>query len=159
MAGADNRGPSRGQFVDSPVAGLSYKTPTRSGVTDADGRFEYRAGENVEFSLGNTVLGEADGKARITPFDLVSLDTVPVGMREIGRALWRDPNRALIRVVNITIFLQTLDRDGDPANGIEITPAVAALFDNVSVDLTGDFWLFYQQPAFRGALLQANNAL
>lgn len=74
-----------GQFVDSPVAGLSYKTPTRSGVTDADGRFEYRAGENVEFSLGNTVLGEADGKARITPFDLVSLDTAPVGMREIGR--------------------------------------------------------------------------
>ena len=62
-------------------------------------------------------------------------------------------------MVNITVFLQTLDRDGDPANGIEITPAVAALFDNVSVDLTGDFWLFYQQPAFRGALLQANNAL
>ena len=29
-----------GQFLDAPVEGLGYSTPTQSGVTDAAGRFQ-----------------------------------------------------------------------------------------------------------------------
>jgi hypothetical protein len=40
--------PRRGHFIDSPVAGLSYSTPTQTGVTDESGKFDYFPGERVE---------------------------------------------------------------------------------------------------------------
>ena len=41
-----------GVFVDSPVAGLSWETATRNGVTGRDGGFEYLPGETITFSIG-----------------------------------------------------------------------------------------------------------
>jgi len=60
-----------GVFSDSPVAGLSYTTPTVSGVTDADGLFTYRDGETVVFSIGNLALPEVVGAGFVTPLDMV----------------------------------------------------------------------------------------
>ena len=37
----------RGHFIDSPVAGISYVTPTSSGKTDESGGFDYFPGEGV----------------------------------------------------------------------------------------------------------------
>ncbi|MCH6551686.1 MAG: peptide-methionine (S)-S-oxide reductase [Planctomycetes bacterium] len=44
-------------FLDSPVGGIEYETPTHSGITDADGHYDYEPGETVTFSLGDIVLG------------------------------------------------------------------------------------------------------
>jgi len=47
--GTDAAGPVlTGNFVDSPVAGVSYITPTESGVTNLDGEFSYREGEALQ---------------------------------------------------------------------------------------------------------------
>jgi len=40
-------------------------------VTSADGSFEYTVGEPVTFSVGGVTLGRNDGKAVVTPLDLV----------------------------------------------------------------------------------------
>ena len=50
-----------GRFIDSPVKGLMYQTPTRSGLTNALGEFAYLEGESVTFYLGGTQLGIALG--------------------------------------------------------------------------------------------------
>lgn len=46
-----------GVFIDAPVKGLSYSTPTRSGVTNDRGEFNYIAGEAVTFSIDGLVIG------------------------------------------------------------------------------------------------------
>jgi len=45
-----------GVFVDAPTKGLAYKAlPSGlSGVTDVDGKFKYRDGDKVSFSIATT---------------------------------------------------------------------------------------------------------
>ncbi len=69
--------PLTGIFTDAPVAGLTYKTSSgAAGTTDAQGRFNYAAGDSVTFSIGGLILGTASpgitpaGNAVVTPVDL-----------------------------------------------------------------------------------------
>ena len=100
-----------GVFVDSPVAGLSYSTPSRSGVTNAAGEFQYEAGETVSFRLGNIELGSAPAAEMVTPIDLIGANSF-----DEARQLDRDD-----RLVNMLLLLQSLDRDGNPDNGLDLT--------------------------------------
>ncbi len=111
-----------GVFVDSPVAGLTYVTPTVSGVTDADGVFNYRQGEAVVFSIGQLSLPVVVASEMVTPLDMVESEDVT------------DPS-----VVNIARLLQSLDDDSDPSNGIVIPEAVSENFTESEVyDVTDD---------------------
>ncbi|HPC85725.1 MAG TPA: hypothetical protein P5238_02110 [Smithellaceae bacterium] len=100
----------KGVFMDGPVGGINYATPSQKGVTKADGVFEYRAGETVAFSVGELALGSAAGKPVVTVLDLVP-DAKDASDQ---------------RVVNICVLLQTLDQDGNPANGILISEQAAS---------------------------------
>ena len=64
-----------GYFIDSPVEGLQYTSPTWSGLTDSQGSFNYQDGEEITFSIGGIVLGRTSAKGRITPVDLDSATT------------------------------------------------------------------------------------
>jgi len=106
--GGSTPSPSRdevntGQFVDSPVGGLEY-TAQPSGIADVttdDGTFRYVDGDTIKFRVGAFYLGEASAGSLITPVTLTS----------------NTPERT----ENIARFLQTLDDDGIPGNGITIT--------------------------------------
>jgi hypothetical protein len=97
-----------GVFLDSLVSGINYSTATQSGRTNSSGEFSYIGGERATFSIGDIVLGSSEAASVITPIDLVD-----------GANDATDP-----QVVNIVRLLMTLDNDGIPDNGIEITPAV-----------------------------------
>lgn len=119
-------------IAGTPVAGVTYKSPTTQGVTGLDGSFQYAEGERVQFSIGATPLGEVVGKPQLTPFDLAGSPVLT------GRDLtWHFTARsaALSRVINLSVLLQSLDRDGEPTNGIEITSGVAALLGGVRLEL------------------------
>jgi len=110
--------PSIGVFNDSLVAGLHYETPTYTGTTNSAGEYEYLPGESVTFSVGGIVLGSSVAGPVITPLSLVpgaSDATHPV-------------------VTNIVRLLLTLDDDGDPDNGINISADAIAAAANQSVD-------------------------
>jgi hypothetical protein len=92
----------RGQFLDSAVSGLWYETETLSGFTDVEGFFEFLPGETVRFFLGETLLGESDGKVEVTPLDLLTATDHPDKLQNILRVL------------------QTIDFDSDAENGIHI---------------------------------------
>ncbi len=109
-----------GVFVDSAVEGLTYATTSQTGLTDALGTFRYQEGEMVLFSVGDVVLGEAPGKGQLTPLDLV-----PAAADET------DPT-----VSNICRFLQSLDLDGNPANGIHLSPEISNEVSGRNIDFS-----------------------
>ncbi|TQV74179.1 hypothetical protein FKG94_16360 [Exilibacterium tricleocarpae] len=121
---SSNNGLQSGVFTDSPVAGIYYETPTQSGLTDSAGRFTYRRGERVSFSLGGTLLGSAPAAAEVTPLDLVGVDSLDAA----GTGDTKN------RLINILLLLQSLDRDHNPDNGIDLTGLNEAL-DGDSLDL------------------------
>lgn len=55
-----------------PIRGLRFETPTRSGITNDRGEFQYGAGECVTFSIGGLVLGSIDGAPRVNLAQLVN---------------------------------------------------------------------------------------
>ena len=110
--------PRTGIFLDSPIINIGYRTETLEGVTNSLGEYNYVNGETVTFFIGALELPCAPASATITPLDLVSTkDTL---------------NPA---VVNIVRLLQTLDRDGNPDNGIEITGTAKASATQVDFTL------------------------
>lgn len=101
-----NANTATGQFKDSNVAGLAYKSGSQSGTTNAKGEFTYEVGKPVTFSIGGLEFGSATGQAIVTPADLVDEN---------------DKNNS--KATNIARVLQMLDEDGDPDNGISIVEA------------------------------------
>ena len=106
-----------GVFVDSPVEGLSYRSSSRSGVTNSSGEFTYIEGEVVTFYIGDIVLGAALGEAEVTPLELAGTDDV-------------NDNA----VVNMLRFLQTIDEDGILDNGIKILASTEVLATGATID-------------------------
>ena len=88
---------------------MKYKTATQSGTTSALGKFNYVAGETVTFSVGSVTLPPTLAAATITPMNLAN--TTDMGNNT---------------VLNLLVFLQSLDDDGNPGNGITIPDAANA---------------------------------
>ena len=143
-----------GYLSDSAVAGVAYETPTHQGVTGPDGDFHYKQGETIRFLVGDTLLGEVNGQARVSPFDLAHSEVV-TGTATILSTLdtERDPFHA---VINIAVLLQSLDYDANPDNGIEITAEVAALFQGINLDVSQSWTTFVSQFGLRHALGEGN---
>jgi hypothetical protein len=125
--------------------------PKREG--NDPGRFRFLAGQTMAFSLGATDLGEAAARARITPFDIAGVEEEAVGGCDVSEPLPEDDFRI---VHNLAVLLQTMDIDGDPANNIDITAEIAALFDDVSPLLVDQAWEQFQTD-FQVVLDEANN--
>lgn len=111
---------STGVFEDSTVAGLHYETPTYSGTTNSLGEYDYLPGETVTFSIGGIVLGSSKAGPLVTPLTLVP-----------GAADATDPV-----VTNIVRLLLTMDDDGDPSNGINISSATAKAAEGQTIDFS-----------------------
>ena len=110
----------KGFFIDSAVGGLGYVCGAFSGVTGADGSFDYEAGSTCTFAIGGIKLGTALASALITPVGLVS-----------GAIDETNP-----AVVNITRLLLSLDTDNNPSNGIAIASSVATVLAKASLDFS-----------------------
>ena len=117
--------PQTGQFIDSPVQGLGYVTSSGlSGTTDAQGRFQFHAGDTITFRIAGVDIGSATAGSAVTPASLVGGDEDSA------------------RFSNLLVMLQSLDSDGDPDNGITL-PAdapvaqIAAIVARLSDDPLG----------------------
>lgn len=97
-----------GVFSDSPVEGLTYVIGSRTSQTNASGQFSYEEGQTVTFKVGDIVLGSATASAFVSPISLIS-----------GATDETHPT-----VTNLAKFLQTIDDDNNPSNGIKLTSAI-----------------------------------
>jgi len=111
--GESNNTTITGIYLDAKVQGLNYSTATQNGKTNVNGEFQYEPGESVVFSLYGQELSTVPGYSTITPFDNTS-DTLHADY-----------------VINLLRFLQTLDIDGVPGNGITL-PDTASSVMNVN---------------------------
>ncbi len=94
-----------GVLLDSVVAGVSFETSSGlTGLTNASGEFSYQTGDTVSFRLGDVELGSVAASPVLTPVELV------------GAVSTADR-----RVINLSRFLQSLDDDADPTNGLSVT--------------------------------------
>ncbi|MCM8569332.1 hypothetical protein NE848_08070 [Gramella jeungdoensis] len=109
---------SVGVFIDSPVEGLYYETPSRSGFTNSAGEFEYLKGEKVSFYVGDIKLGSAMAKSVMTPITIASVKGASIYTKEVKY---------------MAAFLQTLDLDGNPKNGIKLIPDVVNAIDQQNI--------------------------
>lgn len=108
-----------GHFIDANVNGLTYQTPTQSGVTGQEGQFWFLPDERVAFSVGSLPLGDALGDRRVSPVDLFP-----------GSDMDND------EVLNVARLLQSLDGDGNPAQGaINITEPVVGCLESALAGL------------------------
>jgi len=89
-----------GVFADAPVEGLSYKTATQSGFTDAQGQFKYKAGETVTFKLGTLILGKGKAGAFVTPYTISDNNTTATNIAMILQNF--DANRSNTKVLNLS---------------------------------------------------------
>lgn len=117
-----------GTFIDSAVAGINYACGDLSGVTDAEGKFDYKSGDSCTFKIGDVSLGSIDNMTEeapiVTPFDVAE-----------------DKDKA----IKIASLLQTIDADGNPDNGIDITA-----FD--ATDLTGEIFSATEEDFYAAVL-------
>jgi len=111
-----------GTFIDSTVSGLGYSAQTFSGITDENGQFTYKDGEDVSFFIGNISLGTTPGASIVTPVELVA-----------GAQNSSDPT-----VSNIIRLLQTLDNDSDHTNGISISTETTLAANGITINLSVD---------------------
>ncbi|WP_373059610.1 hypothetical protein [Zunongwangia sp. H14] len=110
-----------GIFRDSDVEGLYYETETKSGYTTASGEYDYLEGETVSFYAGDIKLGSAQAGPVMTPMNIASTPNASIESEEVK---------------NIAAFLQTLDFDGDPSNGIKLEPQVLEALRISEIDFT-----------------------
>jgi len=106
-----------GVFLDSAVQGLNYRTTSQTGTTNAEGEFIFQQDELVIFSIGDIDFPQVDAQVIMTPFEIFNVTSIEN-----------------ISVINLARLLQSLDIDGDPANGIVIGQMAHSSAMNMSVD-------------------------
>jgi hypothetical protein len=124
------------------VNGLTYETPTQFRVTGDGGQFWYIPGERVELAVGSVGLGDALGDRRVSPVDLFE-----------GSDMDDD------RVINVAWLLQSLDGDGNPAQGaINITEPVIACLESAVASNPGMLPVDFADTGAVGGLIDATVA-
>jgi hypothetical protein len=150
--------PLQGRLRGGPFSGVSWESlgtsARRTGVLDESSTFDYLPDHDVRFFIGETVFGEVAGAEEIDWFDIVGLEPV-IGMTDVSAMLGERDSR-LHTMINIAVFLYTLDHDGDASNGVEISDDTAYWFDFLSVQFERDWVRFRHDPALRVALSQLN---
>lgn len=110
---------STGVFLDGPVTNIGYKTDTKQGETNPLGEYEYLTGESVTFFIGDLEFPTVKASGVVTPLELA-------GTTDTSNPV----------VVNMIRLLQTLDKNADHSDGIEITEAAIAAATQVDFTLT-----------------------
>lgn len=125
-----------GMFADSAVQGLQYQANTWSGTTSPGGAYKFIVQDPVTFRIGDVVLGTVSPIPFVTPLSLVP-----------GATSVNDQT-----VTNIARFLQSLDSDDNPANGITLPADLAARATGRTIDFAVDTMSFENNPDLQAIL-------
>lgn len=113
-----------GILTDGPVGGATYIINGVEKSTNEQGEFEYKDGDQITFKIGQVTLGTVLGNGRITPSNLTN-----------------DPTAQ----TNILIFLQSLDRNGDHSDGIQLDSTVIQKLTSSEIDFSENTNTFIEQ--------------
>ncbi len=109
------------------LSGLPYETPSRSGLTGANGEFLYLPGETITFRIGDLVFAEQIvAKQYMTTLDFESDLTAAIDVGEVDKQLSLHENLEATaateyRVSNKLSMLLSLDDNREREDGIQIS--------------------------------------
>ena len=109
-----------GQFLDAEVSGLAYRTESGLGTTDSEGRFLYKPGETITFTIANWALPSVPAASFITPFSIFNSNA-----------------EVTVSGVNLARLLQSLDDDSNLDNGIQLPEMDTAALTSQLGELSG----------------------
>jgi VCBS repeat-containing protein len=116
---------SSATVYDGIVSGLYYETTDGiSGYTDEEGHFLYKDGD-VTFKVGEVTVGT---------IEVEDIRDGKVFLQDIAGTERTDLENDYVE--NMAIFLQSLDADGNPDNGIELSEEAYAIFSDETIDLS-----------------------
>ena len=95
-----------------------------SGLTNQEGLFNYQDGDDITFKVGGVVLGTA------TAEDVISGRTFLQDIADVERSNLSDDY-----LENMAIFLQSLDANYNPGDGITITQQMRTNLADIELDL------------------------
>jgi hypothetical protein len=112
-------------LIDGVVRGIEYVTSSgMSGLTNQEGLFNYQDGDDITFKVGGVVLGTA------TAEDVISGRTFLQDIADVERSNLSDGY-----LENMAIFLQSLDANYNPGDGITITEQMRINLADIELDL------------------------
>ena len=123
-----------GQFIDAPVSGSRYKSPSKSGITNEKGEFYYVKGESVEFYIGDFKLGSVKGEKVITPLGLVK----GIEPKDIKEAISTLSSNEKSKVNTMLQLLQSVDKDNNTSNGIDLSHISNKTFPELNETILSD---------------------
>lgn len=104
-----------------PIQGLNYKTSSGSGLTDSQGRFHYKEGEDITFSLGDMEITTISARSRVSIEHWLG-DSLPTNENQLLTVLDNQATHSEFhQQFNLLYFLANLDNDQDTSNGINVT--------------------------------------
>ncbi|KAH9204439.1 Alpha/Beta hydrolase protein [Leptodontidium sp. 2 PMI_412] len=115
-----------GVFLDGPLIGVGYSTPSQSGVTDHDGFFTYQKGELVTFSIGALTVGHAVGSPSLTLASLQSSASNAEHSMDLAHH----------EVINRARFVLSLGPDGDLRDGVTVSEKIRAVVNQHAADIS-----------------------
>ena len=105
---SNSEGNLTGTFIDSEVEGVKYITSSGvEGYTNSKGEYKYNDGDEVDFFVNNLKLGSTKAQELTTVFDLDYPEKV-------------------------ALLLQSIDTDGNPNNGIQLSEDTTKKFQNAN---------------------------
>jgi subtilisin family serine protease len=111
-------------LIDSGIGGVSYSCGTIEDTTNSDGQFSCQENSTVSFTIGGVILGNILINSEtnyVTPAVLYGLE---------------NNNTTDIRILNFIQFVQSLDDDNDPDNGIFITQTIRDALSGTALDIS-----------------------
>ena len=131
--------------------GLSYRSAGRTGLTNARGEFTVTPQESVTFAVGDVTVGVvtlSSTSSLVTPAHLVA---------EVAGDVRKIKDR---RVTNLARFLQSLDQDGNPENGVRIARETAeAVSRRRTIDFDQTESAFEADPVVGGLFAELKSPL
>lgn len=117
------------KLLDSAVEGITYECDNFNGSTATNGSFVYDPScGDIKFKVGGVVVGDISAKAIPSDNKVYITDLVGTPRQNISNA----------KVVKILRFLQSVDSDANPDNGIKIQNSLKTSLENSTLDLTDD---------------------
>jgi hypothetical protein len=113
LLGDDESSIKKGVLIDSETSGVKYRTSSGIiGTTTLNGEYEYKDGDTIEFFIGNEIkmLGSVTATALTSVLE------------------FENP-------VQVAVLLQSLDHDGNPNNGIQISEEDALIFSSSNISI------------------------
>jgi len=127
------------------IEGLRYKVNNKTTTTNESGVLSCSENEEISVYAGAIFLSTLACKENLDIFDLANTK-VPMNMMDYKKGI---ADKSMNRLLNLASFLQSIDEDGNPSNGIVIPKEFESISKDIKLDFSDEYYSFKSAFNFR----------